>query len=302
MQFTTSSDESCKLHAEDVHFFRSAGSQKQICTNLACRNTGDRHFAEKCPFGFDVSRLPIPMCPPTSIAKTSAVTKSAHLTGARAVAVQRLDPEDGQSWTWDAFQRQYHGRYSLDQVKSYWGTMPLKHLEEESSQKIQLKNKFTQLLDPKADWDPLQVGEIEFLVDSSFPVHRGGSLRSAALTVGSFSFKVLVYPRGEPQEGSTDHSFGVFVMADRPRGCGRVATRKVKVEVVLVNWKDFTNSKTRSCVHTFISDSQLRHLTVGWRKILDHYKFTTKAGWIGPCGSICVRARCTPVDDSWSPA
>lgn len=307
VQYTTSRDASGKLRAHDVRYFRSVGSQKQICANPACRSKGDRHFAEKCPFGFDVSQLPIPKCPSKSPGKkTSAVTKSADVKVVRQDALQRLDPGNGQSWTWDAFQRHHQGRYSLDLLKAYWGTMPFKSLDQKSSQKMPLENTFSQLSDPKADWDPLQVGEIEFLVDSSFPVHRGGSLRSASLTVGTFSFKVLVYPRGEPQisyYGLNICTFAVFVMADPPQGSdnkGQCSTRKVKVEVTLVNWKDFTKSKTRSCVHTFTSALQLRHLTIGWRKIVDHDKLTTKAGWIGPCGSICVRARCTPVDDAWA--
>merc|ERR1712110_189544 len=36
---------------------------------------------------------------------------------------ERIDPADGQSWTWDAYRRQYGSQYSPDELSEYWQTM-----------------------------------------------------------------------------------------------------------------------------------------------------------------------------------
>merc|ERR1712150_403987 len=36
---------------------------------------------------------------------------------------ERIDPEDGRSWTWEAYRSHYEDQYSLDELTEYWQTM-----------------------------------------------------------------------------------------------------------------------------------------------------------------------------------
>merc|ERR1712217_561814 len=36
---------------------------------------------------------------------------------------ERIDPEDGLTWTWEAYQTDYKDQYSLDELTVYWETM-----------------------------------------------------------------------------------------------------------------------------------------------------------------------------------
>merc|ERR1719384_1907085 len=36
---------------------------------------------------------------------------------------ERIDPEDGLAWTWEAYQSHYEDHYSLDELTVYWETM-----------------------------------------------------------------------------------------------------------------------------------------------------------------------------------
>lgn len=60
--------------------------------------------------------------PDDNEATSAPEVKSAPEAEATTVE-KRVDPEDGQSWTWDAFQIHYQKEYGLNDLNKYWQTM-----------------------------------------------------------------------------------------------------------------------------------------------------------------------------------
>lgn len=145
---------------------------------------------------------------------------------------------------------------------------------------------------PKIDpamWPAIRSHEIEFILDSPLSVLPTHSVRSPSLTVGNFSFKILVFPRGT-QKTAGKH-LGAFVLAEPGDVEPDCMFKNVKFEITLVNWTDFTRSNVKSATFSFKASG--RDIDRGWHDLVAADEMTkSDSEWIGPTGSICVRARC----------
>jgi len=88
---------------------------------------------------------------------------------------------------------------------------------------------------PKTDpatWPAIRSHEIEFILDSPLSVLPTHSVCSPSLTVGNFSFKILVFPRGT-QKAAGKH-LGAFVLAEPGDVEPDCIFKNVKFEITLV--------------------------------------------------------------------
>lgn len=115
------------------------------------------------------------------------------------------------------------------------------------------------------------------------------SICSPSLTVGKFSFKILVFPRGTNREAGK--YLGAFVLAE-PGGVEPDSIFKnVKFEITLVNWRDFSRSVIKSDKFSFRASGQ--EIDRGWHDLVAVDSIMNLGSeWVGPKGAVCVRARC----------
>jgi len=147
------------------------------------------------------------------------------------------------------------------------------------------------LLKPKADpatWPAVRSGEIELMLENPLSILPTRSVCSPSLTVGKFRFKILVFPRGRSHAGK---HLGAFVLAEPGDVDPDYIFKNVKLEITMVNWTDFTRSQMKSGTFTFkASGLDIDH---GWHDLVAVDSMTkSDCEWVGPTGSVCVRARC----------
>jgi len=151
---------------------------------------------------------------------------------------------------------------------------------------------------PKADpatWPAVRSGEIEFMLENPLSILPTRSVCSPSLTVGKFRFKILVFPRGRSQKCVWGRShagkLGAFVLAEPGDVDPDYSFKKVKLEITMVNWTDFTRSQVKSGTFTFKASGL--DIDCGWHDLVAVDSMTkSDCEWVGPTGSVCVRARC----------
>jgi len=145
---------------------------------------------------------------------------------------------------------------------------------------------------PKTDpamWPAVRSHEIEFILDSPLSVLPTHSVCSPSLAVGNFNFKILVFPRGT-QRAAGKH-LGAFVLAEPGDVEPDCIFKNVKFEITLVNWMDFTRSQVKSDKFSFKASGH--EIDRGWHDLVAVDDITkSDSEWVGPTGSVCVRARC----------
>jgi hypothetical protein len=145
---------------------------------------------------------------------------------------------------------------------------------------------------PKIDpsmWPPVRSDELEFILDNPFSIPPQRSVCSpSTLAVGNFSFKILVFPRGT---GSARRCLSAFVLAEPGDVEPDNVFEKVSFEITLVNWTDFNQSVVKSDTHSFVASGTA--IDRGWHDLMSVDAMTkSDSEWLGPSGSLCVRARC----------
>jgi hypothetical protein len=151
-------------------------------------------------------------------------------------------------------------------------------------------------------WPPVRSGELEFILDNPFSIPPNRSVSSpSALAVGDFHFKILVFPRGTSSRAGTH--LGAFVLAEPGDVEPDDIFENVSSEITLVNWTDFDQSVVKSDTHSFRASGKT--IDRGWHELMT-VKAMTKSDseWVGPSGSLCVRARCqvSSPGQQWSDA
>lgn len=142
--------------------------------------------------------------------------------------------------------------------------------------------------DPAA-WPAIRSHEIEFVLDSPLSVLPTHSVCSPSLTVGNFCFKIRVFPRGT--QTTAGKHLSAFVLAEPGDVEPDCMFKNVKFEITVVNWMDFTRSQVKSDTFSFRASG--REIDRGWHDLVAVEKLTkSDSEWVGPTGSICVRARC----------
>jgi len=147
--------------------------------------------------------------------------------------------------------------------------------------------------EPKTDpatWPEVRSGEIEFMLDSPWSISPTRSVCSpSSLTVGNFTFKILVFPRGTHRAAGKHLS--AFVLAEPGDVEPDCIFKNVKFEITLVNWTDFARSEVKSDTFSFkVSGSSIDR---GWHELVTVDQMTkSDSEWVGPTGSVCVRAHC----------
>lgn len=141
-----------------------------------------------------------------------------------------------------------------------------------------------------AKWPALRSGEMEFMLDNPLSILPTRSVCSPSLlTVENFSFKILVFPQGSRNAAGTHLS--AFVLAEPGDVEPDCIFKNVKFEITLVNWMDFTQSKVKSDTFSFKASGSA--IDRGWHDLVCVDQLTTsESEWVGPTGSVCVRARC----------
>lgn len=129
--------------------------------------------------------------------------------------------------------------------------------------------------------------EIEFLVPGWTNFTIGQTIRSDVFTVGDFSFRLLVFPRGTQCTGGNQLS--AFVEAVQQESMdARWTVESVRYQITLINWIDYRASITKVDTHTFSKDVIDR----GWHDMQRVCDMTVGRGWLGPDGSVLLRASC----------
>lgn len=139
-----------------------------------------------------------------------------------------------------------------------------------------------------ASWPPLKKNEIEFIFGNPRSVLPTRSITSSPLTIGNFTFRILVFPRGTTR--SPNKYLGAFVLAEpgavEPDNKFRVESFKITV----VNWRDFSLSKVKTN-GAFGFKASGRDIDRGWHDFLPVDKLCVGSEWTALDGSVCVRAQ-----------
>jgi len=158
---------------------------------------------------------------------------------------------------------------------------------------------------PKTDparWPPVRSGEMEFMLNSPLSISPTRSVcSSSSLSVGDFTFKIMVFPRGT-QKAAGKH-LGAFVLAEPGNVEPDELFKNVKFEITLVNWANFARSAVKS--ETFSFKASGPEIDRGWHDFVAVDELTkSESEWVGPTGSVCVRARCQvpSLEQRWSSA
>lgn len=146
---------------------------------------------------------------------------------------------------------------------------------------------------PKTDpsmWPAVRSGEIEFMLDSPLSISPTRSVCSPSLmVVGNFSFKILLFPRGT--HCAAGKHLSAFVLAEPGDVEPDCTFKNVNFDITLVNWTDFTRSEVKSDTFSFKASGP--SIDRGWHELVTVDKMTNSdSEWVGPTGSVCVRARC----------
>merc|ERR1740138_1133707 len=128
---------------------------------------------------------------------------------------------------------------------------------------------------------------MDFVVKDSLSYQAGQPTRSASKTVGSFRFRILVFPGGTHSTGGNHVS--AFVEADPIEGLDpRWVFHSVKYQITVVNWLNYRQSVTKVDTWTFSKDGVDR----GWHDMVRTSELTPESGWLGPENALFFRASC----------
>ena len=134
---------------------------------------------------------------------------------------------------------------------------------------------------------PVGSTEIEFFVENPTRFKPRESVRSGKMTVGCFTFDVLVFPAGNQTTYITSPKMAVYVeAADVAEKDSRWVYSSVKFAVCIVNQKDYRKSLFHDDSHSFCSSA----LDRGWPDLLSHSDMTPDSGWLDAKGRLCIRA------------
>merc|ERR1719215_2044442 len=110
----------------------------------------------------------------------------------------------------------------------------------------------------------IRSGEIEFILDDPLSFLPTRSVCSPALTVGHFTFRILVFPREATR--AAGKYLGAFVLAEPGDVEPDCIFKKVKFEITLVNWTDFKKCTVKS--DTFAFKASGSEIDRGWHDLL----------------------------------
>jgi len=137
-------------------------------------------------------------------------------------------------------------------------------------------------------WPKPRTGEIELIIDEPWSFAPVQQLRSEPLAVQNFKFNILAFPKGTQKKAG--QCLGAFVEAvpgDVEPDC---VFKKVQFDITVVNWSDFHKSKSKSDTFTFKAAGY--EIDRGWHDLLTMRDLEQGSCWVGPAGSVCIRARC----------
>jgi len=136
---------------------------------------------------------------------------------------------------------------------------------------------------------PPQENETEFVVNDWSSFEGGQAVRSEPVTVGDFTFKLLVFPRGSVSTRGSHVS--VFVEGQQPQGSEEEwCFPNMKYIITVVNWIDYRRSVTKTDTFCF----QRPHVDRGWHDMVRVSDLSLENGWLGPNGSLLLRAAVKP--------
>lgn len=135
---------------------------------------------------------------------------------------------------------------------------------------------------------PVQPHEIEFVVpfgELSGAVSHGQHVRSHSISVGDFTFRLLVFPRGTAStQGQHVSAFVEAAVADGTDE--RWFYKGVKYQIAMVNWIDYRQSIVKVDTFNFSKEAVDR----GWHDMVRVDHVCTESGWLGPDDSLLFRA------------
>jgi len=138
-------------------------------------------------------------------------------------------------------------------------------------------------------WPSLAENEIEFEVESPCQYAPKDPTRSPPIEVDTFPFRILVFPAGA--SGSTGTHVSAYVEVVPAVDDTRLEYPSIYFKIKLCNWLDFSRSIERSDTHTFTASGATRDR--GWHDFVPLDDLVESKGWVGPDGTLCVRAACS---------
>jgi len=141
----------------------------------------------------------------------------------------------------------------------------------------------------RAALPPPQENEVEFVINDWSSFETAQPVRSEPLTVGDFTFRLLVFPRGSASTGG--HHVSAFVEGQQPQGAEEDwCFPSIKYSITVVNWIEYRRSvvklDTWSCSRSIIDR--------GWHDMVRVDDVTLENGWLGPNGLLLLRAAVRP--------
>jgi cold shock CspA family protein len=137
-------------------------------------------------------------------------------------------------------------------------------------------------------WPKPRAGEIELVIDEPWSFAPTQQLRSESLAVQNFQFNILAFPKGTKSRAG--QFLGAFVEALPGDVEPDSVFEEVRFEILVVNWSDFR--KSRSFRESFAFKASGAEIDRGWHDLLTMNELKQGSSWVGPAGSVCIRARC----------